>query len=198
MLRARVLICRSDRRRLRSLSRGGVELHNVHRWGKLKRPSRFMSSKVQASRVAAIASHLHPREATEKVLIANRGEIAVRIARAVATSAPRLRSVAVYPVDDATCLHVVRCDEKVELPGRGAAAYLDIDAIVRAAKQVGAHYIAPGYGFLRSVYRGAHDPWPSLTCRPLSENSEFAHRCEQDGLVFVGPTPEQLAQFGDS
>jgi acetyl/propionyl-CoA carboxylase alpha subunit len=97
-------------------------------------------------RVAAIASHLHQ---DDKVLIANRGEIAVRIARAVATFSPKLRSVAVYPADDASCLHVVRCDEKVELPGRGVAAYLDIDAIVQAAKRVGARYVAPGYGFLR-------------------------------------------------
>jgi acetyl/propionyl-CoA carboxylase alpha subunit len=114
-----------------------------------------MSSQVQASRLATIASHLRvPHPETEKVLIANRAEIAIRIARAVATFAPRLRSVAIYPLDDAACLHVVRCDEKIELPGRGAAAYLDIEAIVQAAKQVGALYVAPGYGFLRLVYRG--------------------------------------------
>ncbi len=67
----------------------------------------------------------------QKLLIANRGEIAIRIARAAA--AEGIASVAVYPADDALSLHVRAADEAIELPGRGAQAYLDIDAIIRIA-----------------------------------------------------------------
>ena len=110
------------------------------------------------------------------LLVANRGEIAVRI---MATAAALdLRTVAVHPADDAACLHISRADAAVELPGAGPAAYLDIDAIVDAAVQAGCDGVHPGYGF-------------------LSENPAFARRCAEAGLLFVGPDPETLALFGD-
>ncbi|WP_280438276.1 acetyl-CoA carboxylase family protein [Nocardia carnea] len=110
------------------------------------------------------------------LLVANRGEIAVRI---MATAAALgMRTVAVHPVDDVASLHVSRADVAVELPGAGPAAYLDIDAIVDAAVRTGCEGVHPGYGF-------------------LSENAAFARRCTAAGLVFVGPDAEALALFGD-
>lgn len=111
-----------------------------------------------------------------KLLIANRGEIAVRIARAAAEHG--LQSVAVYSEDDAGSLHIRRCDEAVALSKRGPAAYLDIDAIVAAAQDAGCDTVHPGYGF-------------------LAENADFARACAEAGLTFVGPAPETLATFGD-
>ncbi|GAA5055920.1 acetyl-CoA carboxylase family protein [Nocardia callitridis] len=110
------------------------------------------------------------------LLVANRGEIAVRI---MATAAAlELPTVAVHPADDAASLHVSRADVAVELPGAGPAAYLDIDAIVAAAVRTGCDAVHPGYGF-------------------LSENADFARRCGEAGLLFVGPSPQSLALFGD-
>ncbi|MBL8569478.1 MAG: carbamoyl-phosphate synthase large subunit [Phreatobacter sp.] len=110
------------------------------------------------------------------ILIANRGEIAIRIARAAASLG--LRSVAVHSADDAGSLHVLRAEDAVALPGRGAAGYLDIDAIVAAAKAAGCDAVHPGYGF-------------------LSENAAFAEACAAAGLIFIGPTPDMLRLFGD-
>lgn len=110
------------------------------------------------------------------LLVANRGEIAVRI---MATAAALdMRTVAVYPADDADALHVSRADAAVELPGVGPAAYLDIEAVVDAAVRSGCDGVHPGYGF-------------------LSENPDFARRCAEAGLVFAGPDPGALALFGD-
>ncbi|WP_346777920.1 carboxyl transferase domain-containing protein [Paraburkholderia sp. Ac-20340] len=110
------------------------------------------------------------------VLIANRGEIAIRIARAVAEAG--MRSVAVYAEDDARALHVRRADLAVPLTGHGAAAYLNIDAIIAAAREQGCDAVHPGYGF-------------------LSERADFAQRCADAGLRFIGPSPEVLRTFGD-
>jgi len=110
------------------------------------------------------------------VLIANRGEVAIRIARALAELG--IASRAVYAADDADCLHVTRADAAVALPGRGVAAYLDGEAIIAAAKAEGCDAIHPGYGF-------------------LSENAGFARACAAAGLAFIGPKPETLALFGD-
>jgi acetyl/propionyl-CoA carboxylase alpha subunit/acetyl-CoA carboxylase carboxyltransferase component len=110
------------------------------------------------------------------LLIANRGEIAVRIARAAAERG--IRTVSVYSEDDATSLHVRRSDASVALKGRGVSAYLDTKQILDAAEASGCDAIHPGYGF-------------------LSENAAFAQECEERGIVFVGPTAAVLNLFGD-
>ncbi len=110
------------------------------------------------------------------LLIANRGEIAIRIARAAAELG--LRTVAIFSEDDAQSLHTQRTDDALPLQGRGAAAYLDIEQILALAAQAGCNAIHPGYGF-------------------LSENAEFARRCAESGMTFVGPQAETLALFGD-
>ena len=111
-----------------------------------------------------------------KLLIANRGEIAVRILRTAAELG--MRTVAVFSQDDAESLHRRMAGESHALNKAGAAAYLDIDAILRVAKDTRCDAIHPGYGF-------------------LSENAEFARRCAEVGLTFVGPRPELLALFGN-
>ncbi len=110
------------------------------------------------------------------VLIANRGEVAIRVARACA--ALGVRSVAVFARDDAAGLHVRRADAAVALPGQGAAAYLDGTALVDAARAAGCDGLHPGYGF-------------------LSESAAFAAACAAAGLAFIGPAPETLALLGD-
>jgi acetyl/propionyl-CoA carboxylase alpha subunit/acetyl-CoA carboxylase carboxyltransferase component len=112
----------------------------------------------------------------KRLLVANRGEIAVRIM--ATASVLGLETVAVYPADDAACGHVSRADTAVELPGTGVAAYLDVDAIIAAATGAGCDMLHPGYGF-------------------LSERPELAARCAVAGLRFAGPRPETLALFGD-
>ena len=112
----------------------------------------------------------------QKLLVANRGEIAIRIFRSAADLG--MGSVAVYPADDSASLHVEKADAAIALPGRGVAAYLDGAAILRAAREAGATAINPGYGF-------------------LSENAAFARACAEAGVTFVGPTPEILELFGD-
>ena len=111
-----------------------------------------------------------------KLLIANRGEIAIRIARAAADLA--IPTVAVFSGDDALSLHVRVADQATALAGKGAAAYLDIAGIIAAAKATGADAVHPGYGF-------------------LAERADFARACADAGLLFVGPNPEHLDLFGD-
>jgi acetyl/propionyl-CoA carboxylase alpha subunit len=111
-----------------------------------------------------------------KLLIANRGEIAIRVARTA--SEMGIATIAIHSEDDAQSLHVRAADTAVALPGSGAAAYLNAAAIVAAAKENGCDAIHPGYGF-------------------LSENADFANLCRQAGIVFVGPRPETIALFGD-
>jgi acetyl/propionyl-CoA carboxylase alpha subunit/sugar phosphate isomerase/epimerase len=110
------------------------------------------------------------------ILVANRGEIALRIIRAAAELG--LRTVAVHTRDDAASAHSRRADEVRALPGEGVAGYLDADALIAAAGDAGATAVHPGYGF-------------------LSENARFAARCASAGLTFVGPRPELLELFGD-
>jgi urea carboxylase len=111
-----------------------------------------------------------------KVLIANRGEIACRIIRTLKRL--KVGSVAVYSDADRHSLHAMQADEAVALgPGPAAETYLRQDKLLAAAHAAGAQAIHPGYGF-------------------LSENAAFAQACEADGLVFVGPTPAQMREFG--
>ena len=112
----------------------------------------------------------------QKLLVANRGEIAIRIFRSAADLG--MGSIAIYPADDSASLHVGKADTAFALPGRGVAAYLDGAAILAAAKEAGATAIHPGYGF-------------------LSENVTFARACADAGITFVGPTPGILKLFGD-
>ena len=111
-----------------------------------------------------------------RVLIANRGEIAIRIARAA--SALGIESVGVYPAVDDLGLHTRFASVTSELPGSGVEAYLDTSALIEAAKQNGCDCVHPGYGF-------------------LSENAAFAERCAAEGITFIGPSPAALSLFGD-
>ncbi len=111
-----------------------------------------------------------------RLLIANRGEIAVRLVRAAADAG--IESVAIQGDDDAAALHVALATRAVALGGSGPAAWLDIARIVALGCETGCDAIHPGYGF-------------------LSENAALASACADAGLVFVGPTPGQLALFGD-
>jgi len=112
----------------------------------------------------------------DTVLVANRGEIAVRIIRTARTMG--LRTIAVYSEVDRGSAHVHLADEAILLgPAPASQSYLHGDLIIEAALEAGAGAIHPGYGF-------------------LSENADFARSCEAAGIVFVGPTPAQLDLFG--
>jgi acetyl/propionyl-CoA carboxylase alpha subunit/acetyl-CoA carboxylase carboxyltransferase component len=114
----------------------------------------------------------------KRVLIANRGEIAIRIARAAA--ALGVESVAVYAPADSLSLHTRAATTSRALPSASdpVRAYLDIDALIDAAKATHCDGVHPGYGF-------------------LSENAAFAQKCADNGIAFIGPRPETLALFGD-
>ena len=113
----------------------------------------------------------------QKVLIANRGEIAVRIIRACRNMG--IRSVAVYSKEDAGSLHVKLADQRICI-GEGPArnSYLNMDQIITAAKNIGADAIHPGFGF-------------------LSENSEFVRKCQENGITFIGPPANVIAKLGN-
>lgn len=116
------------------------------------------------------------RRIFRRLLIANRGEIAIRIARAA--SALGIETVALHSEDDSNSLHIRHADITISLKGVGPAAYLDQDQILDAAERVAADALHPGYGF-------------------LSENAQFAERCNERNTRFVGPRPELLRIFGD-
>src|SRR6266498_5688587 len=112
-----------------------------------------------------------------KILIANRGEIAVRILRAAHEMG--IGTVAIHSDVDAQALHVRFADEAVCVgPAPPARSYLNIPSIISAAEVTGADSIHPGYGF-------------------LSENAHFAELCASCGFTFIGPTPEMIRKMGD-
>ncbi len=119
-----------------------------------------------------------PTRPFRKLLVANRGEIAIRVMRAA--SELDLRTVAIYTHEDRYSLHRYKADESYQIGANDEPLkpYLDIEAIIACAKTCGAEAIHPGYGF-------------------LSESLEFATRCREEGLVFIGPSPESMAQMGD-
>ena len=113
----------------------------------------------------------------KSVLIANRGEIAIRIARAARDHG--VKSIAIYADGDRNALHVKACDEAFALGGVTATeTYLNIEKIISVAKKSGAEAIHPGYGF-------------------LSENAKFAQAVIDAGLIWVGPPPAAIAALGD-
>src|ERR1700676_3768431 len=112
----------------------------------------------------------------EKVLIANRGAIACRIIRTLRKMG--VRSVAVYSEADRHSMHVEQADEAVCIgPPSPTHSYLSVSALLEAARKTRAEAIHPGYGF-------------------LSENAGFAEACAAEGIVFIGPTPDQIRAFG--
>ncbi len=111
-----------------------------------------------------------------KLLVANRGEIAIRIMRAAAELG--IPTVAIAPADDSLSLHTRKADEVHELPGQGAMAYLNIAQVIEVAQATSADAIHPGYGF-------------------LSENPALARACSEAGITFIGPRTEILELFGD-
>ena len=111
-----------------------------------------------------------------RLLVANRGEVALRILRAAAEL--DIETVAVHAEDDGGSLAVRRADRAVPLRGTGPAAYLDAEQLVAVAVEQGCDAVHPGYGF-------------------LAEQAAFAERCRDAGLAFVGPEPETLAVLGD-
>ena len=158
----------------------GLDLPRQHRWHVAPPGVRFgQGRQVWPGRRTAVAIAGHVRKDCEmirKLLIANRGEIAIRIAR---TAAERgLVTVVIHAEDDAQSLHTRAADQAIALPGSGAAAYLDGKSVIAAAIAEGCDAVHPGYGF-------------------LSENADFAQACSDAGLVFVGPTPATLRLFGD-
>jgi pyruvate carboxylase len=119
-----------------------------------------------------------PTKKITKLLVANRGEIAVRILRAC--NELYIRTVAVYTYEDRYSLHRYKADEAYQI-GKDddpLKPYLDMDGIIATAKDCGAEAIHPGYGF-------------------LSENFEFAKRCRDNNIIFIGPDPEVMQQLGD-
>jgi acetyl/propionyl-CoA carboxylase alpha subunit/acetyl-CoA carboxylase carboxyltransferase component len=111
-----------------------------------------------------------------RILVANRGEIALRIVRAIRDIGAH--SVAVYAQDDANAPHVALADEAVALAASGPPAYLDAKALVDIARQTRCDAVHPGYGF-------------------LSERADFAQQCDEAGVTFIGPDAQHLELFGD-
>jgi len=112
----------------------------------------------------------------QSILVANRGEIAIRIMRAANDLG--INAVAVYSEDDSKALHRTVADQAVALKGSGVPAYLNMDGIIEAAKESNCDAIHPGYGF-------------------LAENAAFARKCAENGIAFIGPDVEHLELFGD-
>ena len=118
-----------------------------------------------------------PISTIKKILVANRGEIAVRVIRACRDLG--IRSVGVFSECDRTAFHTRMADEAHFIgPAPSAESYLNQDVIIATARKAGADAIHPGYGF-------------------LSENAGFAQRCQDEGIIFIGPKPKTISQLGD-
>src|SRR6059036_1304848 len=130
------------------------------------------------SRDALIASEIKKTKPIQKLLAANRSEIAIRIFRAA--NELGLRTVAIYSQEDRLSLHRFKADEAYQVgAGKGPVeAYLDSEGIVALAKEKGVDAIHPGYGF-------------------ISENVDFARACAKAGITFIGPRPELLEIMGN-
>lgn len=117
-------------------------------------------------------------EVIKKLLVANRGEIAIRALRAAAELG--IRTVAVFTYEDRYSLHRYKADEAYQIGGDKdpLKPYLDIEEIISVAKKNHVNAIHPGYGF-------------------LSENVRFATRCREEGIIFIGPSPESMEMLGD-
>jgi pyruvate carboxylase len=138
-----------------------------------------ISPKAAPKRVQAVGTFKPVASASfKKLLVANRGEIAIRVFRAATELG--IRTVAIYAQEDRLGAHRFKADEAYQIgEGKGpVGAYLDIPGIVALAKEKGVDMIHPGYGF-------------------LSENAEFAQACQDNGITFVGPRPELLKLMGD-
>jgi acetyl-CoA carboxylase biotin carboxylase subunit len=131
-----------------------------------------MTQETSASQAASVKS----LSVFDKVLIANRGEIALRVIRTLREMG--IRSVAVYSDADRAALHVRKADEAAHIgPAASADSYLNVERILEAARRHGVAAIHPGYGF-------------------LSENAHFAQACEDAGFTFIGPSPRSIALMG--
>src|ERR1044071_100044 len=113
----------------------------------------------------------------QKILVANRGEIAIRVLRAATEL--NIKTIAIYTFEDRYSLHRYKADEAYQIGKNDdpLKPYLDIEEIISVAKRENADAIHPGYGF-------------------LSENADFARRCKEENIVFVGPDPEIMQQLG--
>ena len=113
----------------------------------------------------------------KKILVANRGEIAVRVMRSCREM--EITSIAIFSEADRTAKHVLYADEAYCVgPAASKESYLNIEKIIEVAKAAHADAIHPGYGF-------------------LSENATFARRCQEEGIIFIGPNPETMEAMGD-
>ena len=136
------------------------------------------SAAFQLTLESRMITALHSQRAIRKLLVANRSEICIRVMRAAAELG--IRTVAIYAAEDRFALHRFKADESY-LVGEGKkpiAAYLDIDDIIRIAKEAKVDAIHPGYGF-------------------LSENPEFAEACANNGIAFIGPSPTAMRTLGN-
>lgn len=123
-------------------------------------------------------TNTQPLRTIKRLMVANRGEIAIRILRAA--SEMRIRTVAVFTYEDRYSLHRYKADEAYQIgtEDEPLKPYLDIETLIKTAKDNDIDAIHPGYGF-------------------LSENVQFARRCREEGIIFIGPAPEVMEQLGD-